>query len=196
KPLTKKNSIDELISFYPQERPSTSRSRNASFNRLRSSSTIWASSLLFFGRRTLSRLRCNGSGTTPEVEYDDAALHPKRRAGCSDLVCLLPELHSRSARHPWREHCSSRRLRAECRRNRSQVRSYTIDFYLSMRCATVGCNFGSFEFMNGRASSISLEENTTTEKLWRIQASLYENMICTSTPSIHMHCLFRLRTNR
>jgi len=54
--------------------------------------------------------------------------------------------------------------------------SYTIDFYLSMRCATVGCNFGSFEFMNGRASSISLEENTTTEKLWRIQASLYENM--------------------
>src|SRR5208337_1937937 len=122
KPLTKKNSIDELISFYPQERPSTSRSRNASFNRLRSSSTIWASSLLFFGRRTLSRLRCNGSGTTPEVEYDDAALHPKRRAGCSDLVCLLPELHSRSARHPWREHCSSRRLRAECRRNRSQVR--------------------------------------------------------------------------
>ena len=54
--------------------------------------------------------------------------------------------------------------------------SYTIDFYLSMRCPTAGCNFGSFEFMNGRASSIRLEENTTTEKFWRIQANLYENM--------------------
>ena len=54
--------------------------------------------------------------------------------------------------------------------------SYTIDFYLSMRCPTAACNFGSFEFMNGRASSISLEENTTTEKFWRVQANLYENL--------------------
>lgn len=54
--------------------------------------------------------------------------------------------------------------------------SYTMDFYLSMRCATARCNFGSFEFMNGRASSISLEENTTTERFWRIQANLYENL--------------------
>jgi hypothetical protein len=54
--------------------------------------------------------------------------------------------------------------------------SYTMDFYLSMRCPTVKCNFGSFEFMNGRASSISLEENTTTEKIWRIQGSFYENL--------------------
>ncbi len=55
--------------------------------------------------------------------------------------------------------------------------SYTMDFYLSMRCPTVApCNFGSFEFMNGRASSISLQENTTTERFWRIQANLYENL--------------------
>jgi hypothetical protein len=54
--------------------------------------------------------------------------------------------------------------------------SYTMDFYLSMRCPTVACNFGSFEFLNGRASSISLEENSTTEKFWRIQATLYENL--------------------
>jgi hypothetical protein len=54
--------------------------------------------------------------------------------------------------------------------------SYTMDFYLSMRCASTPCRFGSFEFMNGRASSISLEENTTTAKTWRIQANLYENL--------------------
>jgi len=54
--------------------------------------------------------------------------------------------------------------------------SYTMDFYLSMRCPTVTCDFGSFEFMNGRASSISLEENTTTEKFWRVQGSFYENL--------------------
>jgi len=54
--------------------------------------------------------------------------------------------------------------------------SYTMDFYLSMRCATTACNFGSFEFMNGRASYINLEENTTTERLWRIEANLYENL--------------------
>lgn len=54
--------------------------------------------------------------------------------------------------------------------------SYTIDFYLSMRCPNAGCNFGSFEFMNGRATSISLEENTTTEKFWRVQGNFYENL--------------------
>ena len=54
--------------------------------------------------------------------------------------------------------------------------SYTMDFYLSMRCATATCNFGSFEFMNGRASYINLEENTTTERVWRIEANLYENL--------------------
>ena len=54
--------------------------------------------------------------------------------------------------------------------------TYTMDFYLSMRCPTVACNFGSFEFLNGRASSITVEENSTTEKFWRIQATLYENL--------------------
>jgi len=54
--------------------------------------------------------------------------------------------------------------------------SYTMDFYLSMRCPSAGCNFGSFEFMNGRATSISLQENTTNEKFWRVQGSFYENL--------------------
>jgi len=54
--------------------------------------------------------------------------------------------------------------------------SYTMDFYLSMRCATVDCNIGPFDFMNGAASSLELEENTTSEKVWRVQADLYENL--------------------
>ena len=55
--------------------------------------------------------------------------------------------------------------------------SYTIDFYLSMRCATTAnCNLGSFEFMNGRATSIRQIEDTSVEKFWRIEANLYENL--------------------
>jgi hypothetical protein len=55
--------------------------------------------------------------------------------------------------------------------------SYTMDFYLSLRCAAVNpCQLGSFEFINGRAAAINLEENTTSEKTWRIQANLYENL--------------------
>ncbi len=53
--------------------------------------------------------------------------------------------------------------------------SYTIDFYLSMRCAGK-CNLGKFEFMNGRASSISRIENASTERFYRIQADLLENI--------------------
>jgi len=53
--------------------------------------------------------------------------------------------------------------------------SYTMDFYLSMRCPTAPCNLGTFEFMNGLASYIRLEENSTTERLWRVQANLYES---------------------
>jgi len=51
--------------------------------------------------------------------------------------------------------------------------TFVIDFYLSMRCAGSKCNMGSFEFMNGRATSIQLIENKTTEKFWRIEANLY-----------------------
>ncbi len=55
--------------------------------------------------------------------------------------------------------------------------SYTIDFYLSMRCATPAtCNLGSFEFMNGRATSTRQIEDTPVEKFWRIEANLYENL--------------------
>jgi hypothetical protein len=54
--------------------------------------------------------------------------------------------------------------------------TYTMDFYLSMECVKPGCKLGSFEFMNGRAQSIRLEENTSTAEFWRIQASLYGNL--------------------
>lgn len=60
--------------------------------------------------------------------------------------------------------------------------SYTIDFYLSMRCAAASCNLGSFEFMNGRASSTTRIENSSTEKFWRIEANLYENLDLHSYP--------------
>jgi len=53
---------------------------------------------------------------------------------------------------------------------------YTVDFYLSMRCAAAKCDLGNFEFMNGRAVSSRLEENSTNERFWRIQADLYENL--------------------
>ena len=54
--------------------------------------------------------------------------------------------------------------------------TYTMDFYLSMQCAKPNCKLGSFEFMNGRAQSIRLEENSSTSKFWRIQANLYDNL--------------------
>jgi len=53
--------------------------------------------------------------------------------------------------------------------------SYTIDFYLSMAC-NGKCNLGSFEFMDGRADTETLIENTTNERLYRIQGSFYENL--------------------
>lgn len=60
--------------------------------------------------------------------------------------------------------------------------SYTVDFYLSMRCATSNCNMGSFEFMNGRATSTRQIEDTPVEKFWRIEANLYENLNLQSYP--------------
>ena len=60
--------------------------------------------------------------------------------------------------------------------------SYTIDFYLSMRCATSNCILGSFEFMNGRATSTRQIEDTPAEKFWRIEANLYQNLNLQSYP--------------
>jgi hypothetical protein len=54
--------------------------------------------------------------------------------------------------------------------------TYTMDFYLSMQCVRPNCKLGLFEFMNGRAQSISLEENSSTLRFWRIQANLYDNL--------------------
>lgn len=49
--------------------------------------------------------------------------------------------------------------------------SFTADFYLSLKC-NYNCSPENFEFMNGRASSVDLMENTPTEKFYRIQANL------------------------
>ena len=54
--------------------------------------------------------------------------------------------------------------------------TYTMDFYLTMSCGKPNCNMGSFEFMNGRASSLHEIENTPMEKSWRIEANLYSNV--------------------
>lgn len=53
--------------------------------------------------------------------------------------------------------------------------SYTVDFYLDLRCNQT-CDPSNFEFMNGRATSMSELINTSTEKFYRIQASLSDNI--------------------
>ncbi len=53
--------------------------------------------------------------------------------------------------------------------------SYTIDFYLGMKCSS-NCSPERFEFMNGRATSIDKLIDTPTEKFYRIQASLSQNI--------------------
>lgn|SRR3989338_1185554 len=53
--------------------------------------------------------------------------------------------------------------------------SYTIDFYLDFRCDT-NCSPERFEFTNGRATSIDKLIDTPTEKFYRIQASLSQNI--------------------
>ncbi|MEM4662491.1 MAG: hypothetical protein QXM75_00505 [Candidatus Diapherotrites archaeon] len=53
--------------------------------------------------------------------------------------------------------------------------SYTVDFYLSMKCDKP-CDPSNFEFMNGRATSVDKIIDEPNEKFYRIQASLAENI--------------------
>ncbi len=53
--------------------------------------------------------------------------------------------------------------------------SYVVDFYLDMKCA-VNCSPERFEFMNGRANTVDKLIDTPTEKFYRIQATLSQNM--------------------
>ena len=53
--------------------------------------------------------------------------------------------------------------------------SYTIDFYLDMKCPTE-CDPSRFEFSNGRANTVDKIIDTPTEKFYRIQASLSQNI--------------------
>ncbi len=53
--------------------------------------------------------------------------------------------------------------------------SYTVDFYLGMKCDRP-CSPGGFEFINGRATSIDKLIDTPTEKFYRIQAALSQNI--------------------
>lgn len=52
---------------------------------------------------------------------------------------------------------------------------YTVDFYLSLR-ADEPVEMGEFEFMNGRAATVDKLIDTPTEKFFRIQASLSQNL--------------------
>jgi hypothetical protein len=53
--------------------------------------------------------------------------------------------------------------------------SYTVDFYLSMKCENE-CDPSNFEFTNGRAVSVDKIIDLTNEKFYRIQAALAENI--------------------
>lgn len=53
--------------------------------------------------------------------------------------------------------------------------SYTVDFYLDMKCPTA-CDPSRFEFSNGRANTVDKIIDTPTEKFYRIQASLSQNI--------------------
>ncbi|MBI2584242.1 MAG: hypothetical protein HYW25_06230 [Candidatus Aenigmarchaeota archaeon] len=59
--------------------------------------------------------------------------------------------------------------------------SYTVDFYLSMRCETA-CEPDKFEFMNGRAISLDRLIDKPNEKFYRIQAALSQNIDLRSYP--------------
>ncbi len=49
--------------------------------------------------------------------------------------------------------------------------TFTVDFYLSMKCST-SCDNQSFEFVNGRAASFDKIIDEKNEKFYRIQANL------------------------
>jgi hypothetical protein len=53
--------------------------------------------------------------------------------------------------------------------------AYTVDFYLSLR-SQKPVEMGDFEFMNGRAATVDKLIDTPTEKFYRIQANLSQNL--------------------
>jgi hypothetical protein len=53
--------------------------------------------------------------------------------------------------------------------------AYTVDFYLSLRSQEL-VEMGDFEFMNGRAATVDKLIDTPTEKFYRIQANLSQNL--------------------
>lgn len=55
-----------------------------------------------------------------------------------------------------------------------QSGSYSVDFYLSYKCGS-NCS-PNFEFANGRATSVDLIINEPTEKFYRIQANLQDQI--------------------
>lgn len=55
-----------------------------------------------------------------------------------------------------------------------QSGTYTVDFYLSLKCES-NCS-SNFEFVNGRANTIDKIIDEPTEKFYRIQATLQDNV--------------------
>lgn len=66
--------------------------------------------------------------------------------------------------------------------------SYTMDFYLSFRCDRP-CEPGRFEFTNGRAASVSKQDDTPQLKVYRVLAELNANFNLRSFP-FDSHDLF------
>lgn len=53
--------------------------------------------------------------------------------------------------------------------------NYTMDFYLTFQCDQP-CDAPSFEFMNGRATNLDKTDDEPTRKVYRVQATLNENI--------------------
>ena len=53
--------------------------------------------------------------------------------------------------------------------------TYTVDFYLSLQCSGK-CTLGSFEFVDGYATSVVTIENDTHAKFYRIQGEFFRNL--------------------
>ncbi|MEM1692272.1 MAG: hypothetical protein QXK45_06350 [Thermofilaceae archaeon] len=60
--------------------------------------------------------------------------------------------------------------------------AYTVDFYIPLR-AEKPVAMDDFEFMNGRAATVGKLIDTPTEKFFRIQANLSQNLDSGATPS-------------
>jgi len=89
-----------------------------------------------------------------------------RAALAAFFILLLPLIHAQAA--PEKVNVSLYLL--DISRYDVKTGEFTADFYLDFRC-DANCSPGNFEFMNGRATSISKDIDTPTEKFYRVQGA-------------------------